>query len=156
MQAEIIAAIAACIGLLAVLIAYRSAITAEKALKTQIVLDFAKRDADPVLGAATKILWDFKRENVENISERFSKLKTDGSPRWKEIDNARRLVFKYYLQLMKTKQAKLISKEEILICLDKPNLETVIEILEPLESKKRGYDYSKPIFKEYRELYSGL
>lgn len=119
----------------------------------QIILDFSKRDASPELGAATQILWEFKQESNEDIAERFLRLRNEDPKRWQEMNNARRIVHKFWLQLMHIKQVGLITDAEILTCFYKHQFEMVLTILEPIEQKMPGQPYTKPAFDEYRRLY---
>jgi len=147
--------VAACGSAAAAVAAWKAANAAKDAVRTQIILEFSRRDAEPEMGRKTKMLWDFKSEKkVEDIAERFEQLKSKDHPRWEKIDDARRVVHKYFTQLMRARLAGLITEKEILASFThKPQLKTVIEILEPLESKKPGHTHTKPIFEEYKRIY---
>ncbi len=141
-------------SLAAAIVAWRAASSARDAVRTQIILDFSKRNAEQEFGEAMKFLWDFKCQSEENIAERFEKLKKESKNEWEKIDNARRIVHKFWMQLMSVKQAGLISNKELLVFFFKPQLKFILEILEPLESKKPGFGYSKPAFDEYKKIYA--
>ncbi len=125
------------------------------AVRMQIFFDFSKRDAAPEMGKATKQLWDFAREGagVTNISERFIQLKKDNEKRWNEIDDARRIVHKFFLHLMQARQAGLFTDREIIIGTYKQQLQTVLDILKPLENVKEGHECTRPVFNAYKQLY---
>jgi hypothetical protein len=149
-----LATLAAGVGSLAAAIAaWRAASSTRDAVRAQIILDFSKRDAQQEFGDAIKTLWDFKDQSEENIADRFERLESESKIEWEKIDNARRIVHKFWRQLMSLKQAGLISDKELLLFFFKPQLTTILEILEPLESKKPGFGYSKPAFDEYRRIY---
>jgi hypothetical protein len=123
----------------------------------EILLDFAKRDASADMGKAIAFLWQFRRRENDTATEfarRFSELEQNDKSEYEKIDTARRTVHKFFLQLMQVKQAGLISERELIIGFYKHQLETVVELLEPLETKKVGYPYTKPVFREYRRLYT--
>lgn len=132
--------------------AWKAASTARDGLRMQIILDFAKRDAEPELGVATKMLWDFKKQSGADIHVRFASLMQENKAEWEKLDDARRKVHKYFLQLMQSKQAGLITEREIIICFYRHQLDTVMEVLEPLERVKEGYRFTKPVFQEYKRL----
>lgn len=148
--------LATLIAAVAAVAAWRAAVAASNAVRTQIMLEFSIRDAQKEFGEATEILWAFKQKcKIDNkeIALQFEKLKSGSLDEWKNIDNARRIVHKFWLQLMSVKLAGFITDQELIVFFYKPQLETIVEILEPLESKKPGFGYSKPIFDEYRKLY---
>ncbi|KHE91965.1 MAG: hypothetical protein K8F52_08480 [Candidatus Scalindua rubra] len=118
-----LATLAAALGSLAAAIAaWRAASSARDAVRTQIILDFSKRDAQQDFGEATNILWDFKYKSEEDIAKRFERLKTDSKKDWEKIDNARRIVHKFWRQLMSVKQAGLVSDKELLVFFSNLNL----------------------------------
>ena len=133
--------------------AWYTARTARDAVRMQIMLDFSKRDAQTEMGACIELLWNFTRESKADVGERFAALEQTGPARYKELDEARRIVHKYYLQMMQVKQAGLISDKEILIAVYRPQLETVVEVLQPIERKKPAWRQTKPVFDEYNRLY---
>lgn len=147
------------VDVLSVLIATIAAVAAvaavyfsKRATKLSLIRSFLERDADPEMGRSIKRLWNFKKESNEPIEERFEKLESEDEERWNSIDDDRRFVHKYYLQLMLIKQAGLISEEVMLSCLLGHQFNTVFKILEPLERKKVGFIHTKQVFKDYHRL----
>ena len=147
----LVGAISAVVALAAALVAFRTATAARKA---QIILDFSKRDADPEMGRNIKLLWDFAREDEADLVERLLALEMSDKDRYEAIENARRIVHKFFLQLMQAKQLSLISDKEIVTCFYRHQLETVVRILRPLEETKPGWRYTRPVFDEYSRLYN--
>jgi len=138
--------------------AWYAVVTSRAALRMQILLDFAKRDASRELGVATKQLYDFRSKGEEDFVARFAQLRNnadnskDDKDTWEEIDNARRIVHKFWIQLMHVRFAGLISDDQIITFFVRSQLETVVNILEPLEREKPGAAFTKVLFKRYRKL----
>ncbi len=126
---------------------------ARDAVRMQVMLDFSKRDAQTEMGRYINLLWKFTRESGTDVGERFAALEQANPDRYRELDEARRIVHKYYLQMMQAKQAGLISDREILIAVYRPQLETVVEVLQPIERKKPAWRQTKPVFDEYSRIY---
>ncbi len=139
-------------SLIATIAAWRAASATRSAVRTQIILEFFKRDAQKEFGEAINILWDFKNQSDDDIAISFDKLKASPNE-WLKVDNARRVVHKFWLQLMHVKHAGLLKNEDFITVVFKHQLRTILEILEPLEKTKPGFGFSKPAFDEYRKIY---
>ena len=151
----LLATFAAGIGALASALAtWHTARETRAAVRMQIFFRFSERDAAPEMGRATKTLWDFAREGtgVDTIADRFRQLERENKVRWNEVDDARRVVHKFYLQLMQARQAGLFTDRELIIGTYKHQLNTVLKVLRPLEAAKQGTDYTRPVFRAYQEL----
>lgn len=150
-----LAALGSLTAAVAALLAVR---TARAAMRMQIILDFAKRDASTELGIATKQLYEFRDKEPSTLVTRFAQMRDNANRSvadkvaWEEIDNARRIVHKFWLQLMQTRYAGLISDDEIITCFVKSQLETVVYILDPLEQAKPGAAFTAVLFDHYKEL----
>lgn len=134
--------------------AFRAASAARSAVRTQIILDFSKRDADPEMAHNIRVLWAFARESDGDLLERFTALASSDKNRYETIENARRLVHKFFLQLIQAKRLGLITDEEIITCFYRHQFETVVNVLQPLERTTPGWPYTKPMFDEYARLYN--
>ena len=148
-----IATISSFAALGAAIAAINTAKAARDAVRMQIMLDFSKRDAQTEMGHCISLLWKFTRESKADVGERFATLEQSDPVRYSALDDARRIVHKYYLQMMQIRQAGLISDKEILIALYRPQLETVVDVLQPIERKKPAWRHTKPAFDEYNRLY---
>lgn len=144
--------LAAVAGLAAAYVAWLAARAARDAVRMQVVLDFSRRDAAPEMGTAIKALWKFAKEDDHDLTKRFKDLEKSDPQRWTQIDDFRRTVHKFYLQLMQAYQAKLISEREIITCFYKHQFDTVLDVIYPLEQAKPGSPYTPPVFEEYRRL----
>lgn len=102
----------------------------------QIILDFAKRDASRELGIATKQLYEFRDKGKADFVARFAQMRDNANnseadkAAWEEIDNPRRIVHKFWLQLMQVRFAGLISDGA-------------------LEQAKPGAAFTKVLFEHY-------
>lgn len=152
----LLATLAAGLGALASALAtWHTARETRAAVRMQVFFRFSERDAAPEMGRATKILWEFAREGtgIDSIADRFRQLEHEKKVRWNEVDDARRVVHKFYLHLMQARQAGLFTDRELIIGTYKHQLNTVLKVLRPLEAVKQGTDYTRPVFRAYQELF---
>lgn len=128
--ASSIAAISAAIAAFA---AWKSIESSKKTTEAQILLKLRTEFSTQKMHDALKLIGSFKREHGGKFVERFRALKGEENDEFNALNNARRIVKGYFLNVCYLHQSGAINRESVLVLISKDSFDLILETLEPME-----------------------